>query len=85
MASIDKIYATREQRQEFYDWCKANKPEALKYFYEWYDEWNDGLDHPITCFPESIDIWLLHNCHIEWVLDRIREQYGEDYLREVLE
>ena len=77
MASIDKIYATKEQRNEFHAWCITNKPEALRYFYQWWDEWNDGKEHPITNFPEKIDRWLLKNCPIDWVIARIKAQYGE--------
>ena len=77
MASIDKIYGRTEQRDEFYAWCKENKPEALGYFYQWWDEWNDGNEHPMTNFPEKIDKWLLENCSIDWVVTRIKEQYGE--------
>lgn len=45
MASIDKIYALKEQRQEFLLWCEKNKPEAARYFYEWYSpDWDDGLE-----------------------------------------
>ena len=31
---------------------------------------------PITNFTESNDMWLLEFCPIEWVIDRIREQYS---------
>jgi len=31
---------------------------------------------PISNFPEAIDKWLLKKCDIEWVVNRIKEQYG---------
>jgi hypothetical protein len=31
---------------------------------------------PISNFPESIDMWLLKNCTIEWVVNYIKDQYG---------
>lgn len=76
MAAIDKIYATKTQRDEFYSWCKVNRPSDLRYFYPWYDEWNDGKEHPITNFPETTDMWMLENCPIKWVTDYIKDQYG---------
>lgn len=77
MASIDKIYAKKEQREELYKWCKENKPEALHYFYDWYSpDWDDDLEHPITNFPEEIDMWLIDNCPLAWVVARIKDQYG---------
>lgn len=77
MAAIDKIYAKKEQREELYAWCEVNKPEALRYFYDWYSpEWDDGLEHPITNFPEEIDMWLITNCPLSWVVAYIKDQYG---------
>lgn len=78
MAAIDKIYAKKEQYLEFRTWCEKNKPEALGYFYDWPDseEWNDGRNHPITNFPEWLDMWLLDNCPIGWVVEYIKDQYG---------
>jgi len=78
MAAIDKIYGTKEQYDEFRAWAQENKPEILRYFYEWYDEWNDGNEHPITNFPMAVDVWLFNNCPIKWVVDYIREQYDGD-------
>ena len=74
MASIDKIYGTKAQHDEFRAWCTQNKPEALEFFYDWM--WDDGGVHPIANFPEKIDFWLWVSCPIEFVTDRIREQYG---------
>jgi len=77
MAAIDKIYGLKSERDEFYAWCEKNKPEALRYFYEWYSpDWDDGLEHPLTNLPERIDMWLLKNCPIQWVVNRIKAQYG---------
>ena len=76
MASIDKIYGTIEQYDEFHSWCAANKPDALRFFYQ-----RDGYvtdQRPITNFPEAVDMWLLDNCHIDWVVGRIKAQYGID-------
>jgi hypothetical protein len=76
MAAIDKIYATKEQYEEFYAWCKRNKPEALIFFYDWLEEWDDGEKHPITIFPVQVDKWMLKNCPLKWVTDYIKFQHG---------
>ncbi len=79
MAAIDKIYATADKQGEFRQWCKDNYPEALKYFTpeDWWEEgWADGEEHPLTNFPENVDCYLMNNCPIGWVLDRLHEQYG---------
>jgi len=31
---------------------------------------------PISNFPKAIDKWLLKKCDIEWVVNKIKEQYG---------
>ena len=71
MAGIDKIYGTDKQYEEFYGWAKENRPEILKYFYP-----REGGSGPITNLPEKEDMWLLKNCPIKFVVDRIKEQYA---------
>lgn len=34
------------------------------------------MQHPISSFPEVVDVWLLKSCPIEWVVERIKDQYG---------
>ena len=36
----------------------------------------DKNERPISNFPEAIDKWLLKNCKIDWVVNKIKEQYG---------
>ena len=74
MAAVDKIYGTKEQYDEFYQWCEDNYPKALDCFYDW--QWEDDLTHPITNFPIEIDGYLVLTCDIDWVVNRIKEQYG---------
>ena len=76
MAAIDKIYGTKEQREELGKYLKENLPTSLKYLYRWYPEWNDGNNHSISNFPEWMDKWLLINCPLTWVTDYIKDQYG---------
>ena len=76
MASIDKIYGTKEQHDEFRAWVQENNPDLLRYFYNWDGEWlYDGSEHPITNFPTTVDVWLYNNCPIGWVVEYIRDQY----------
>jgi len=74
MAGIDKIYGSTEQWDEFHLWCELNNVEALDYFYPRDDY--DQFDRPITNFPERIDKWLLENCPIPFVIDRLKVQYN---------
>lgn len=47
-------------------------PTECLYFAHGYKK----IERPISNFPEAIDRWLLKNCKIEWVIARIKEQYG---------
>jgi hypothetical protein len=75
MAVIDKIYGTDTEWEEFHTWAEVNRPTILKYFYP-LDGFNTSLDRPITNLPEDEDMWLLNNCPLTWVLNRIVDQYG---------
>lgn len=75
MAAIDKIYGTTKQYDEFRAWTADNAPQYLKHFYE-RDGYHDDTDRPITNLTEAADMWLLANCPLDWVVERIREQYG---------
>jgi len=42
-----------------------------------YDEKGYSQDHrPISNFSREIDKWLIENCNIKWVIDRIKYQYA---------
>lgn len=77
MASIDKIYATKLQRAELYNWLLTHKPSLLRYLYEWYPEYDadTSTTHPISNFPRWADNWLLKHCDIAWVTRYIKSQY----------
>ena len=79
MASIDKIYATKRQGTELFNWCSLNFEPALRYFYDWYPEWKPEQKHPITNFPTWIDRYLLENCPFDWVKKCIEEQYEIEF------
>ena len=75
MAAIDKIYGTTEQYDEFKAWLMMEKPEALKYLYVRGD-YKPGEQRVISTFPEKVDMWLLENCPIPFVIKAIKYQYN---------
>jgi len=75
VAAIDKIYGTNKQYDEFYEWCKINHTDALKYFYP-RDDYTEVFGRPITNFTEKMDKWMVKNCNIKWVTNYIKNQYG---------
>lgn len=74
MASIDKIYGTQAQWDELHAWVERNRPDALRAFYPRPE--TGGPDHALTNFSQETDMWLLENCPLKWVTDRIRQQYN---------
>ena len=76
MAGIDKIVGNNIQCTEFRKWCEENYPEALDYMCS--GEHKQHVFHTISNFPEEVDMYLLENCPISWVTDRIKFQYGMD-------
>jgi hypothetical protein len=72
MSIVDKIYGTYTQYSELWSYCKKNKPTALNYFYQRDPFYDQDKIMVISLFPEEIDKWLLKNCKIEWVKERIK-------------
>lgn len=49
---------------------------------EEYDNFNpeDHVEIPIMNNPVFFDVWLIRNCEIDWVVKRLKEQYGDEGL-----
>lgn len=79
MASIDKIYGTRKQLITFIKWLKENnKSYFLRYVS---DPSNFGTaDTPdfgiISNFTVYCDMYLLKNCPLKFITNRIKVQYN---------
>ena len=73
MAGIDKIYGTYEQYQELKKWLKENCPGYLKYMYE-HEPFEGVLS--IANFSQRADWYLQNNCPLDFVQDRIKDQYS---------
>ena len=93
MAGIDKTYTNSyKEYKEFKEW--ANKQYIT--FYDGYkvcigdslyDYWEEedftGKELPIMNTAIWIDIYLIQNCPYKFVLDRMKEVYGEDHYKEL--
>jgi hypothetical protein len=81
MASIDKMYGTKQQYKQFYNWCSYNKPSLIKFFYNLKEQNVDGKTYIVSNFPSWADYYLMRKCPIPFVIERLHEQYGEKYWR----
>ena len=95
MASIDKTYTNSyKEYQEFKNWSrekqvifnygkKVIKISVSDYIYEWEKEDFDGGELPIMNTPTWLDKYLYDNCPCEFVLNRLKEVYDEDFLKNI--
>lgn len=92
MSAIDKTYTRSwEEYQSLVEWCKG-KSFTLKngdvirpsrYIYEWDKEDFDGENYlPVWNTPTYLDIWLIRNCPLKFIQDRLKEQYGGGWSKE---
>lgn len=92
MAAIDKTYTNKwEEYQSLVEWCR-DKSFTLKngdvirpsrYIYEWDKECFDGKKSlPVWNTPTYLDIWLIRNCPLKFIQDRLKEQYGGGWSKE---
>jgi hypothetical protein len=82
MAAIDKIYGSTEEYDEFRAWLEEHKPELLMCLCQ-RDGYRNNLSRPISNFPTWADKWLMANCPLKWVKDRIAEQYNLDAVERI--
>lgn len=89
MASIDKTYVDNyEDYLSYYEWAKDKYIEFFNkkrvylrdYIYKWNesDFIGDG-DLPMMNTPTYVDIYLIQNCPINFVQERLRYVYGREY------
>ena len=83
MAAIDKIYGTRAQYDEFYQWCEVNVPEAIKHFNtRWTEEMKTDCNstHAICNLPMELDGIILLSEPPDFVISQIIEQYDLPFM-----
>ena len=89
MAGIDKTYTSSwGEYQSLVEWCRG-KSFTLKngdiiypreYIYQWSKEDFDGKKElPIWNTTTYLDIWLIRNCPLKFIQDRLKEQYSEGW------
>ena len=92
MAAVDKIYVDNYNDYIlFINYCKTIQEDIQKlfnvnifdYFYFTYlTEESFKIkdnDYPLTNFPHKIDYYLIKNCNIPFIVERLKEQYGDSY------
>lgn len=90
MAAIDKTYISDwKQYCDLKQWCDSvgrvtddygNRFRPSDFMNEWtekdFSKLEDGEDLPVWNTPTYMDVWLVRNCPLQFMQDRLREQYG---------
>lgn len=95
MAAIDKIYITSiEQYREYKKWCDSipyqrdsigNLWHPSEFMYEtraeqdYINGFSNSKEIPLCNNPDYVDVFLIRNCPIEFIQNRLKEQYGDEY------
>lgn len=95
MAAIDKTYfSTKKEYHEIRDWCRSmgrvtddygNVFRPLDFMYEYEDSdlaEAPGKEYVLWNTPTYFDIWLIRNCPVGFVQQRLYEQYGGGWSKE---
>lgn len=94
MAAIDKTYTDKWSDYEaLVNWAKDKvfvakngiKLQPLDYIYEWNKEDWPNKSVPVMNTPESLDYFLVKECPLQFVQDRMKEVYGNEWYEEVKE
>lgn len=96
MAAIDKIYVnSNEQYKLFVDWVKAQPPLKDKYgrdcslsqhLYEFENiDIPRGHECPVYNGEEYEDAYIIRNCPFDFIQDRLKLMYGDDYYDDIKE
>jgi hypothetical protein len=88
MAGIDKTYVTWEQYRQVKDFFTKEMKEKQKKdigYYFGYADWRksdfgDGNTLPVWNTPSIVDLWLAQNCKLDFVQERLHQQYSKDWL-----
>lgn len=92
MASIDRTYTDSYQEyKKFKDWADTqyltffdgHKVRIGDYVYDRDEEDFDGEEISIMNTQTWMDVYLIQNCESKFVLDRLKDVYGEEYYEEL--
>lgn len=77
MAAVDKIYGTREQYQQLRDWMAGFDVALLEYIYSpCAIDRQVGPSIVLCNLPMHIDELLWIHCPLDFIRERLKEQYG---------
>lgn len=75
MEACDNLYGTREQWKQLHAFIAEKEPKFLRYMRPEpdYDEDGDIDDEWRICYIADIQGWLIANCPLDWVQEKLNE------------
>lgn len=91
MAGIDKTYVDNwTDYCSIVEWCKNNSfvcpnGTVIRFYpYEWdEDSFKDGGEHPVLNTSYTQDYFLIKNCPLKPIQDRMKQVYNKEYVESV--
>jgi len=84
MASIDKAYtADYKEYLALIEWCngvkiKFGKSTLSDRIYDWAESDFDGNERPVINTSSEMDEYIINNCPLKFMQDRMKEVYSPD-------
>lgn len=79
--AIDFLMYPDMTEEEFNDWKDEIVQRHMKSYNETREEVEKHFEIPLWNTPTYFDIWLIRNCPIDFIQNRLKIQYEEDYER----
>ena len=70
------MYYPEYGEKEVNEWLENVRKSNMEHYGWTYEKAIECSDIPFWSTPTYVDIWLIRNCPIEWVQDRLKIQYG---------
>ena len=70
------MYYPEYGEKEVNEWLENVRKSNMEHYGWTYEKAVECSDIPFWSTPTYVDIWLIRNCPIEWVQDRLKIQYG---------
>ena len=72
MAACDNLYGNKKEWQEFHDFLAPIRPKWVKKYMRSQPQ---GDDEVRICYIPEIQGWLIENCPLDWVKERLIENF----------
>lgn len=76
------MYYPEYGEKEVNEWLENVRKSNMEHYGWTYEKAVECSDIPFWSTPTYVDIWLIRNCPIEWVQDRLKSQYGGGWSKE---